>query len=190
VACSNVDFHSDGNFIGAFDGSYDSLRDKPELSQPDHFETLTFFPDKSLTLTAQSNNIISGLKLETSGPHLSYFRADRVVCNEMSHANGLIENLATPELFYQADTKGYVDNRCIAYTPTDQLDFRFESIYAKKSDLQTTDLRMLTLLRNMSQTTVPDPFAFLDYYVTFLLRETIVFPFNKTVCYHFDPVAS
>ena len=49
---------------------------------------------------------------------------------------------------------------------------------------------MLTLLRNMSQTTVPDIFAFLDFYVTFLLRETHVFPFNKTVCYHFDPVAS
>ena len=71
-----------------------------ELSQPDHFETLTFFPDKSLTLTAQSNTIISGLKLETSGPQLSYFRADRIVCNEMSLASGLIENLATPELVH------------------------------------------------------------------------------------------
>ena len=48
---------------------------------------------------------------------------------------------------------------------------------------------MLTLLRNMSQITIPDPFAFLDYYVTFLLRQSLVFPFTQTVCYHFDPVA-
>jgi hypothetical protein len=96
----------------------------------------------------------------------------------MSLVNGLIENLPTPYLGHQAATKGYVDNRFIAYTPTDLLDFRFESLYAKKTDSQTTDLRMLTLLRNMSQTTVPDMFAFLDYYVTFLLRETLVLPFN------------
>ena len=49
---------------------------------------------------------------------------------------------------------------------------------------------MLTLLRNMSQTTVPDPFAFLYYYVTFLLRENLVLTFNKTICYPLDPVAS
>jgi len=32
VACSNIDFHENGNFIGSFDGSYDSLRVKLELS--------------------------------------------------------------------------------------------------------------------------------------------------------------
>ncbi len=151
---------------------------------------MSFFPDKSLTLTAQSNNIISGLKLETSGPRLYYFRADRIVCNEMSLTNSLIANLATLDLGHQAANKFYVDNRFLSYTPTEQMNLRFEAIYTKKSDLQTTDLRMLTLLRNMSQTTVPDPFAFLDYYVTFLLRQNLVFPFTQTVCYHFDPVAS
>ncbi len=86
--------------------------------------------------------------------------------------------------------KSYVDNRFIAYTPTDLLDFRLESLYAKKSDLQTTDLSMLTLLRNISQASVPGPFVFLEYPVTFLLRQNLVFPFTQTVCYHFDPVAS
>ena len=126
MACSNIGFHSGGNFVGTFDGSYASLRDKPEHSQPDHFETLTFFLDKSLTLTAQSNNIISGLKLETSGPQLSYFLADRIVCNETSLANGLIENLANPELFHQAANKVYVDNRFLSYTPTWLMDTTFE----------------------------------------------------------------
>ncbi len=42
----------------------------------------------------------------------------------------------------------------------------------------------------MSQTTVPDPFAFLNYSVTFLLRQNLVFPFAQTVCYHFDQVVS
>jgi hypothetical protein len=151
---------------------------------------MSFFPDKSLTLTAQSNNIISGLKLETSGPQLSYFRADRNVCNEMSLANGLVENLATPDLGHQAANKFYVDNRFLSYTPTEQMNIKFESLYARKSELQTTNLRLPTLLRNMSQTTVPDPFVFLDYSVTFLLRQNLVFPFTQTVCYHFDPVAS
>ena len=45
VACSNVAFHSEGNFIGAFSGSDNELRDKPELSQPDYYEVLSFFPD-------------------------------------------------------------------------------------------------------------------------------------------------
>jgi hypothetical protein len=121
VACSNIGFHSGGNFVGTFDGSYASLRDTPELS-----ETLTFFPDKSLTLTAQSNNLISGLTLETSGPRLSYFLADRIVCNETSLANGLIENLANPELFHQAANKVYVDNRFLSYTPTWLMDTTFE----------------------------------------------------------------
>jgi hypothetical protein len=108
----------------------------------------------------------------------------------MSLANGLIENLANPELSHQAANKIYVDNRLLSYTPIEQMNLQFEAIYTKKSDLQLTDLRMLTLLRNMSQTTVPDPFAFFDYYVTFLLRQNLVFPFTQTVCYHFDPVAS
>jgi hypothetical protein len=191
VACSNIDFHENGNFIGVFDGSYNSLRGKPDsVSQPEYYETLTFLPDKSLTLTAQRTGVISGLNLEATGPQISWIRADRLVCTEMSCLNGPISQVGTPELSHQAANKSYVDTRFLDYTPTDQLDLRFESIYTKKSDLQTTDLRLLTLLRNMSQTTVPDPFAFLDYYVTFLLRQKLVSPFTQTVCYHFDPVAS
>ena len=128
MACSNIGFHSGGNLVGVFDGSYASLRDKPELSQPHYFETMLFLPDKSLTLTAQSNNIISGLKLETSSPQLSYFRADRIFCNEMSLANGLIENLANPEIFHQAANKFHVDNRFLSYTPTWLMDTEFESL--------------------------------------------------------------
>ena len=67
VACSNLGFHQEGNFIGAFSGSYNELRDKPTLGAPEYNETLSFFPDKSLALTAQSNNQISGLNLETTG---------------------------------------------------------------------------------------------------------------------------
>ena len=84
--------------------------------------------------------------------------------------NGPISQVVKPELSHQAANKSYVDNRFIEYTPTEQMNTKFESLYTKKSDLQTTDLRMLTLIRRMSQTTVPDPFAFLDYYVTFLLQ--------------------
>jgi hypothetical protein len=189
VACPNIDFYSGGNFVGTFNGSYDSLRDKPEVFQPDYYEVLSFFPDKSLTLIAARNDLISGLNLETTGP-LSWFRADRIICTEMSVLNGPISQVGTPELSQQAANKGYVDSQFIAYTPTDQLDFRFESIYTKKSEVLTTDLRMLTLVRNMSQASVPDPFAFLDYFVTFLLRQKLVFPFTQTVCYHFDSVAS
>ena len=68
VACSNIGFHSGGNFIGSFSGSYNELRDKPDLSQPDFFETMSFFPDKSLTLTAQRTGVFSGLNLEAAGP--------------------------------------------------------------------------------------------------------------------------
>jgi hypothetical protein len=69
VACSNIGFPSGGNFVGVFDRSYASLRYKPDsVAQPDYYETMSFFPDKSLTPTAQRNNIISGSKLETSGP--------------------------------------------------------------------------------------------------------------------------
>jgi hypothetical protein len=113
-----------------------------------------------------------------------------VICTEMSCLNGPISQVGTPELSYQAANKFNVDNRFLSYIPTNQMNLQFEAIYTKKSDLQSTDLCMLTLLRNMSQTTVPDIFAFLDYYVTFLLRQNRVFPFTQTVCYHFDPVAS
>ncbi len=48
---------------------------------------------------------------------------------------------------------------------------------------------MLPLLRNISQSAIPDPFAFLEYHnVSVLYR--LSFPFNETVAYHFDPVAS
>jgi hypothetical protein len=106
VACSNINFHENGNFVGVFDGSYDSLRGKPENSQPNHFETFTFFPDKSLTLTAQSNNVISGLNLEASGPQLSWIIADRLDCTEMLVLNGPISQVVTPEFFIKQPEKG------------------------------------------------------------------------------------
>jgi hypothetical protein len=49
---------------------------------------------------------------------------------------------------------------------------------------------MLTLLRNISASAIPNPFAFLDYFVIFLPRQNLVFLFTHTICYHFDPVAS
>jgi hypothetical protein len=49
---------------------------------------------------------------------------------------------------------------------------------------------MLTLLSNISQSSVPDPVAILECSGTLLLRETLVLPFNKTIVYLFDPVAS
>ena len=68
---------------------------------------------------------------------------------------------------------------------------QFEALNdAKKSHLLITDLRMLTLLRNISQSSIAEPLVFLDYFVTFLLRETLVLPFNKTIVCYFDPVAS
>jgi hypothetical protein len=108
----------------------------------------------------------------------------------MSVLNSPISQVRTPELFHQAARKRYVDNRFVAYTPTDQMVNKCEALYARKSDFQTTDQRMLTILRNISPSAIPDPFAFLDYNVTFLLRETLVLPFNKTIIYHFDLVAS
>ena len=68
AAFSNLGFYQEGNFIEAFSGSYNELRDKPTFGAPEYYETLSFFPDKSLTLIAQRNNPISGLNLETSGP--------------------------------------------------------------------------------------------------------------------------
>jgi hypothetical protein len=127
VATSNIGFNSGGNFIGAFDGSYDSLRGKPGVSstQPEFFETLTFFPDKSLTLTVEKNNLISGLNLNSSSGRLSWIRANRIICTEMSVLNGPISQVGTPQLSHQPAKKGYVDGRFLAYTPTDLLDFRF-----------------------------------------------------------------
>ncbi len=170
--CSTIGFNQGGDFIRSFSGSYTELRDKPTggVGAPEYYEALPFFPDKSLTLTAQSNNLISGLALEASGAQLSYFRVDRLVCNELSVLNGPIKNVAYPELPHHAATKGYVDQRFLAYTPTDKLDLRFQATYATKSDLQTTDQRMLTLLRNISLSAIPDLFAFLEYNVTFLYR--------------------
>ncbi len=134
VACSNIGFHQGGDLFGSFSGSYNELRDKPTggVGTPEYYEALPFFPDKTLTLTAQSNNLISGLALEASGAKLSYFRVDRLVCNEMSLLNGPIENVAYPELPHHATTKGYVDQSFLAYTPTKLIDFRFEAVYAKK----------------------------------------------------------
>ena len=125
VACSNVAFHSGGNFIGAFSGSDNELRDKPEFSQPDYFKTLSFFPDKSLTSTAQSNNLISGLTLEAAGLPLSWSRVDRMICTEMSVLNGPISQVGTPELSHHAANKFYVDNRLLTYTPTVQMNLQF-----------------------------------------------------------------
>ncbi len=132
VACSNIGFRSGGNFIGAFSRSYNEVRDKPEFPQPDYYENIPFFPDKGLTLTAQSNNLISGLKLETSGTQLSYFRADRIVCNKLRLLNGSIEHVAPPELFHHADMKGFVDNRLTEYTTSERMKYQFEALYAKK----------------------------------------------------------
>ncbi len=128
------------------------------------------------------------MNLETSsGTQLSWIRADRLIRTERSVLNGPIENVASPELPHHAATKGYVDQRFFSYTLTDQLDFRFQAIYAKISDLQTTDQRMLTLLRNMSPSAIPDPFAFLENNVYFLYRMS--FP-TETIAYHFVPIAS
>ncbi len=52
----------------------------------------------------------------------------------MSVLNGPIENVAYLELPHHAVTMGYVDQRFFTYTPTDQLDFRFDA-YAKKLEL-------------------------------------------------------
>ena len=154
--------------VGSFSGNYNDLRDKPNGGAPEYYETLSFFPDKSLTLTAQSNSVIAGLNLETTGSQVFYFRADRLVCTKMSVLNGPMSQVGTPELSHQAANKGYVDNRFMAYTPTEQMNVQFQSLYARKSDLLTTDMRMLTLLRNISQSAILDPFAFLEYNVTFL----------------------
>jgi hypothetical protein len=46
---------------------------------------------------------------------------------------------------------------------------------------------MLTLLRNISESSIPEPFALLEYNANFLYRMS--FP-TETICYYFDPVAS
>ena len=78
----------------------------------------------------------------------------------------------------------------MAYTPTEQINLQFQSLFARKSDLLTIDLCMLTLLRNITQSAIPDPFAFLEYNVTFLYRRTTFGTFNQSIVYHFDPIAS
>jgi hypothetical protein len=123
--CSNTGVHFGGNFIGAFYVSYNELRDNPEFSQSDYYETLSFFPDKSLSLTAQSNNLISGLNMEAAGPQPSWFRVDRMICTEMSVLNGPISQVGTPELSHHAANKFYVDNRLLTYTPTVQMNLQF-----------------------------------------------------------------
>jgi hypothetical protein len=116
VACSNVAFHSGRNFIKEFFGSYLQLRDKPTFSEPDYYyEALSFFPDKSLILTAQSNNLTAGLNLETTVTQLSWIRADRLFCTEMSVLNGPISQVGTPDLSHQDENKFYVDNRLLSY---------------------------------------------------------------------------
>jgi hypothetical protein len=130
VAISNIAFHSGSNFIGSFNRSYDWLRDKPEFSQPNYFETgLSFYPDQSLTLTAQSNNLISGLNLETTGTQLSWIRADRLICTKMSCLNGPISQVGLCELAHQAANTFYVDNRFLSYTSTEQMNLKFEALY-------------------------------------------------------------
>jgi hypothetical protein len=128
VACSNLGFHSNENFIGAFSGGYNELKDKPSFTQVAYYESVSFFPDKSLTLIAQSNNTISGLNIDTSGTQLSHFRADRIVCTGMPVLNGPISQVGTPELSHQAANKGYVDYWFIAYTPTDQMISQFKAL--------------------------------------------------------------
>ncbi len=74
----------------------------------------------------------------------------------MNLLNGPIENVAYPELPHHAATKCYVDQRFLAYTPSELMYFRFEALYAKKSDLKTTDQMIRTLLRNVSSSDIPD----------------------------------
>jgi hypothetical protein len=103
--------------------SYNKLRDKRTFSAPEFYETLDLFLDKTLTLTAQSNNLISVLNLETSGAQVAYFMADRIVCTKMSVFNGPISQVGSPELSHQAANKDFVDNRFPAYTTTEQVIF-------------------------------------------------------------------
>ena len=104
--------------------------------------------------------------------------------------NGPISQVGTPELSHQAANKGYFDNLLLSYNTTELTNLQFQSLYARKSDLQTTDQRMLTLLRNISHSAILDPFVFLNYNVTFLYRPFPVLPFIISVVYRFDPVAS
>ncbi len=65
VACSNIGFHQGGELIGSFSGSYNELRDKPTTNgTPEFYETLAFFPDKSLTMTAAKKQPDIRLKFE------------------------------------------------------------------------------------------------------------------------------
>ncbi len=129
MTCSNIGFGIDGNFTESFSGNYIVLRDKPTtVGAPELYETFYFFPNKSLTLTANFNNLISGMALEAPDAYFIYFRADRIVNMYMSVLNGPINKLASPELFHQTVTKWYVGNRFISYTPTEQMNVQFDSL--------------------------------------------------------------
>ena len=113
-----------------------------------------------------------------------------MICTEMSVINGFISQVGTPKLSRQAANKGYVDNCFMAYTPTEQINLQFQLLYARKSDLLATDMLMLTLLRTISHSAIRDPFAFLEYNVTFLYRRTTFGIYNQSIVYHFDLIAS
>ena len=44
LACSHIGFHQEGNFIGAFSGSYNEPRDKPTFGAPGFYDILAFSP--------------------------------------------------------------------------------------------------------------------------------------------------
>ena len=52
MCCSNLIIQIGEDQL-QFNGSYNKLRDKPTVGAPGYYETLSFFPDKSLTLTAE-----------------------------------------------------------------------------------------------------------------------------------------
>jgi len=54
----------------------------------------------------------------------------------------------------------------------------------------STDLLMLTLLRNISHSAITDPLAFLEYNVAFLYIRTPFGIFHQSIVCHFDPIAS
>jgi hypothetical protein len=107
----------------------------------------------------------------------------------MSLLNGPISQFGTPELYLQTANKIYVDNLLLSHKTTDRMNNQFEALYVKILDPQTTDQLMLTLLLNISQSSIPYSFAFFEYNVTFLFRETLVVPFNKSIVSHFGPIA-
>jgi hypothetical protein len=55
VTCSNIAFQNGdtGTYMGALTWSYNDLWDKLAVGAPDNYESLPFFPDKSLSLRTQ-----------------------------------------------------------------------------------------------------------------------------------------